>query len=161
MFIKTKLTEKDYVNATFVILFSRKTTRIFVVIFCLIAFPGSIINIAIGKPDFSLLISPLIVLVILPSLLYFTTKRSFSNNPRVNETIEYQFEPEMLVIKGESFSSQLTWNKIPKVILTKNWLLIWQNRQIANAIPRRDVWDGEINELKGILSKHNVKNNLP
>jgi len=62
---------------------------------------------------------------------------------------------------GESFHSQLTWDKVYKVTETKNWILIWQNRQIANAIPKRDVWDGQIEDLKKILTAHKIKNNLP
>ncbi|MBL0183120.1 MAG: YcxB family protein [Chitinophagaceae bacterium] len=74
--------------------------------------------------------------------------------------MEYRFDGSNLVIKGESFKSELSWDKIPKVTQTKNWLLIWQGGQIANAIPKRDIPDGLPAELKAILAKNGVKNNL-
>lgn len=63
-------------------------------------------------------------------------------------------------MKGESFNSQLSWDKIYKVTKTKNWLLIWQNRQIANPIPIEDIGEEQISDLKKILDRHNVKNNM-
>ena len=161
MLIKTRLTEKDYINATFVILFSRIGVKIFLTIYLLAIFSGGLIKIILGKIDYLQLISPFFFLILFSAVIYFRIKKNFAKNPRTNETIEYLFESEMLIIKGESFSSQFTWSKIPNVVLTKNWLLIWQNRQMANAIPRRDIWSGEMEKLKDILLKQKVKNNLP
>ena len=78
----------------------------------------------------------------------------------MGETIEYQFYKEYLVVKGESFSTESTWDKIYKVTQTKNWVFIWQSRQAANIIPRRDIWEGDLTHLKEILEGHKVKNNL-
>jgi len=54
----------------------------------------------------------------------------------------------------------LSWDKFYKVTKTKNWLLIWQNNSSANIIPRKDIWESQIEELKELLQKHRVKNNL-
>ena len=93
-------------------------------------------------------------------LTYFGAKKNYKTNQRITENIEYQFGEDNLIVKGESFNSQLTWNKIYKVTQTKNLVLIWQNRQVANAIPKRDIWEGQIEELKIILDRHKIKNNL-
>lgn len=100
------------------------------------------------------------MLTVMPLLTYFGAKRNFTANKRISETIEYHFDNDYLSMKGESFNSQLTWDKIYKVTQTKNWLLIWQNSQIANPIPKRDIWEGQISDLKEILDKYKVKNNL-
>ena len=96
----------------------------------------------------------------LPLMTYLAAKRNFKANRRISEIVQYTFDEQNLTIKGESFNSQYSWDKIHKVSQTKNWLLIWQNRQVANPIPKRDVWDGEMQDLKEILMRHNVKNNL-
>jgi hypothetical protein len=85
---------------------------------------------------------------------------NYRSNARIKETIEYNFGDKYLEVKGDSFSSQLTWDKIYRVTRTKNWLLIWQSRQVANVIPLRDIWAGDVTRLKEILDSHQVKNNL-
>ncbi len=55
-------------------------------------------------------------------------------------------------MEGESFNAKLSWNKIYKVKETKNWILIFQSRQVANLILKSDIWDGEMIELKRILN---------
>lgn len=79
----------------------------------------------------------------------------------MSETIAYNFTDTHLGISGESFNSEMTWNKIYKVTQTKSWLLIWQNRQMANAIPLNLVSAEQLAALKEILTKNNTKNNLP
>lgn len=160
MFIKTKFTEKDYINITLLLLFSRPIAKFFVGILIVAILISSIGNISIVRGEYFGLITPLVIFTFVPAAFYFSLKRNYKNNSRLHETIEYHFEETKLLIKGESFSSHLTWEKIPKVTLTKEWLLIWHNRQFANAIPRRDVYDGEINDLKNILTKYKIKNNL-
>jgi hypothetical protein len=103
---------------------------------------------------------PVIIFVIYITFIYFSLKRAYSNNQRTGESIEYSFDPDNLVMKGESFKSELSWNKIYKVTKTKNWLLIWQTRQGANAIHKKDITDSELDKLKSILTNNQVKNNL-
>ncbi|MEI9957623.1 MAG: YcxB family protein [Ferruginibacter sp.] len=114
----------------------------------------------IPKVSYSQVIVPIVMLSVTPLLTYFTAKKNYNSNQRISEAIEYQFEKDNLIIKGESFNSQLSWDKIYKVTQTKNWILIWQNSQIANPILKRDIWEGEIESLKVILNGHGVKNNL-
>ena len=96
----------------------------------------------------------------MPLMTYYAARKNYRTNKRISETIEYQFDKDSLIIKGESFNSQLTWDKFYKVTQTKNWILIWQNRQVANPIPKRDIWEGQLADLKLILNEHKVKNNL-
>jgi hypothetical protein len=160
MFIKTKLTEKDFINATFVVSLNKPSMKIFLGIM----FLGSVLAIinAIFLPDttYQTFIVPLIILTVFPLITYFTAKKNFAANTRSGEMVEYIFGDNDLVMHGESFNSQLSWEKIYKVTQTKNWILIWQNKQFANLIPRRDIWEGQIEELKEILINHKVKNNL-
>ena len=160
MIIKSKLTEKDFINVNFVLLYSRPIFKIITIIFCVLVLIGIPIVIVLPKTSLTQILFPLIFLSLMPLMTYFTAKRNFKANKRISETIEYQFDKDYLSAKGESFNTQQTWDKIYKVTQTKNWILIWQNNQVANPIHKRDIWDGEINDLKNILQAHNVKNNL-
>jgi hypothetical protein len=164
MVIKTKLTEKDFINVTLILLFNKlliKIVYIAMAISLILGIASAFFPITLlGEFSFSRLIGPFFVLVFLPAVTYFSSKKNYSSNKRVSEPIEYKFEKDYLIIRGESFNSELTWDKIYKVTQTKKWVLIWQTRQSANAIHRSDIGDAEWNELKQILIEHRVKNNI-
>ncbi|MGN6604848.1 MAG: YcxB family protein [Ginsengibacter sp.] len=103
---------------------------------------------------------PSFFVVILPVLLFFTAKKNYASNKRIHEEMEYNFENNFLAIKGESFNSQISWDKIYKVSKTKRWLFIWQTGYVANAIPKSDLSKAALVELKQILTAQVVKNNL-
>jgi hypothetical protein len=109
---------------------------------------------------FSVAVILFTMLIYVPLVTYVSAVRNFTANSRVSETIEYHFDNEYLSIKGESFNSQLSWDKTYKVTQTKNWILIWQNKQVGNLIPKGDITEEQIGELKEILDNHKVKNNL-
>ena len=160
MQIKTRLSQKDLIKVNLVLL-KRGSSRVYLVLlFFYIIF--SAMPLANGKSIniITILLPLMIMIVFLIAITLVGILINYRSNPRIRETIEYKFQSDFLEIKGESFSSQLTWEKIHKVTKTKNWLLIWQNRQSANVIPLRDIWEGDITTLKEILTNHKVKNNL-
>jgi hypothetical protein len=160
MTINTKLTEKDYINASFAIIIGRPFIRYFLAIIGIILLINLVSGIAIGSSTLAGVLPPIIIFMIYLGFIYFSIKRGYSNNKRISENIEYTFGQFNLVIVGESFKTELSWNKVNKVTKTKNWLLIWQTRQIANAIPNRDIQADELTKLKMILTNNSVKNNL-
>ena len=158
--IETQLTEKEFINANMVLLYQKRTTWfplivgiliLMYAIFTLIFYPSRVDLITFGIP--------LIVIGVLPSSAYFRAKKIFHSS-RANEKILYEFRENQLVITGESFSSQLTWDKIHKVTGTKNWIFVWHNSQLANPIPKKDIWEGEILKLREILDANKIKHNL-
>lgn len=160
MNIKSKLTERDFIDVNFILLYSRTSMKIVTAIIIFFLFGSLLTAFFLPTMPLSQAIVPAVMLSAMPLMTYFTAKKNYASNKRISETIEYVFEKDNLLIKGESFNSQLTWDKINKVTQTKNWILIWQSRQNANPISKRDIWEGEIAELKEILTQHNVKNNL-
>ena len=161
MQIKTRLTEADFIKANFALLWKRPFLKVVFGIILAIMIYSIFIQVKYGVPvSFDMVSWPLIALVFFPLSTFIAAKLSYKSNARIKETIEYFFEDDFLEIRGESFSSKLTWPKIYKVSKTRDWLLIWQSRQIANVIPLRDVWEGDILKLKEILNRHDVKNNL-
>lgn len=158
MIVKTKLTEQDYINASYVLMYNKTSTRISTGIRIIIFVCGILFIPSIFLTQQGFLI--LIVLLIPPALYYFSFKRTYHSNQRISEPIEYEFERDNFFSRGESFSSHQSWGKIYKVTETRNWLLIYQNAQIANPVPKRDIPDGVLTGLKLILDEHRVKNNL-
>jgi hypothetical protein len=164
MRIKTRLNESDFVYITFVLLFAKPVMKIVYIIMAL-AFLLAIVSAMIPSTiagDFSIsrLVFPLFVLVFLPASTYFAAKRNYASYKRIDEVIEYDFDKNYLIIKGESFNSQMTWNKIYRVSQTKRWLLIWQSKHMVNAIHKSDLPTGVLTELRQILMAQGVKNNI-
>jgi hypothetical protein len=160
MVIRSKLAEKDFINVSFLLLYSKTAIKIFTGMVSVAVLIMLFTIIVIPKAHSSQIIVPLIMMIALPLLTYISAKRGFKSNQRISETIEYQFEQDFLSMKGETFNAQLSWEKIHKVTKTKNWILIWQNSQMANPIHKRDVQESQISELKDFLESHHVKNNL-
>jgi hypothetical protein len=96
-------------------------------------------------PGLFLLLGPL-------AEIYFKSKRNYKSDLLIGETIEYQFDNEEIIVTGQSFSSRFSWNKIYKVTETKDWLLIWQNRQMANVIPKRSFEGDDLKSFKEIVN---------
>ncbi|WP_462222768.1 YcxB family protein [Ferruginibacter sp.] len=160
MLIKSQLTEKDFIKINLVLLYSKISIKIFTVLIFIFLLITIVTVILIPSVSFTQLIVPVVMLLFLPLFTYFVAKRNFNISNRISELIEYNFDNENLTMKGESFNSQLSLDKIAKVAITKNWLLIWQNRQFANPIPKRDISALQLTELKEILDSKKVKNNL-
>jgi len=154
------MSRRDFINANFVLAYKRPFTRIMSAI--LILFIMLLLLVSLFSPDVSFtdIIVPVLALFVVPLLTYWRAKNIYDSNKRSGESVEYIFDKEYLIMKGESFNAQVTWDKLYRVTQSKNWVFVWQNRQSANPIPKRDIWEGEILNLKQFLDTHHVKNNL-
>ena len=161
MQIKTTLTQKDYINATMVLLYKKPGTIVITVIGVLF-FVLTIVLIVMDSPGSSVkdFIAPICIMAALPVVSAITARRNYATNPRVGEQVEYVFDQDYLKVNGQSYNSQLSWDKIYKVTQSKNWIFIWHNRQMANPISKRDIWEEQQEELKRLLDLHRVKNKL-
>ncbi|HET6994189.1 MAG TPA: YcxB family protein [Chitinophagaceae bacterium] len=161
MQIKTNLTQRDFINVNFVLMWKKITLKIALGIVLLLMIYSIYMQVSYGKSfHLDTIAWPLLMLAFLSLFTLVGSILNYRSNSRLKETIEYNFGDTYLEVKGDSFSSKLTWDKIYKVTKTKKWLLIWQSRYTANVIPLRDVWEGDITGLKEILDRHHVKNNL-
>jgi hypothetical protein len=158
--LTTKLSIEDYIKVNYHLLNRRWPIKaltgmgIFLILL-------SLINLFSGDNSWFLLILGLFFAMGLRVSVYFNAKSSYKSDGRISETITYEFDKENIQVIGESFNSKLTWDKIYSVTENKEWVLIWQNRQIANVVPKRDFKDGELQTLKGIIKlQSGLKNKL-
>jgi hypothetical protein len=161
MTINSSLTKAQYISASLVIRYRRITTIIYSLLG--IFFAGFAIYSKIEFPEMDTTSEFIIafIFLILPVITtYFSAVMNFNSNPRLTEPVQYIFSDDNLCIKGESFMTQFTWEKVYKVTQTKNWVFVWQNRLVANPISKQDISPDQILELRAILAMHGVKNNL-
>lgn len=160
MLIKTKLSERDFINANLVMLYNKPFLRFatgLVLASCVLFFVCSFFLPSVSVRS---AILPILAISALPLATYFSAKKIFKKSTTLGENIDYELDEEVINIHGESFTGQLAWTKVHKVTKTRNWLLIWQNSQQASPIPRRNVRDMDLPRIAGILNKNGVKNNL-
>jgi hypothetical protein len=160
MLIRTKLTQQEFINASIVQLYSKTSTKVITGLFALFLLFATVTMPAMRSNFFFMVVYPILILALNPLSVYMTAKRSFRSIKTNGETIEYHFEDSGLLTKGETFSMESTWDTIYKVTQTKNWIMIWRNRQVANPIPKTAVSETELIELKQILDRNGVTNNL-
>ncbi len=159
--IKTQLTEKQFANLTLTLLFRKTIVKIFAGIIIL----GLVINAFIPKKGYEQksvveMILPLTILVAFPFIISLSAKKNFANNPLLGAPCEYQFEEERIIIKSENVETKTSWSKIYEVSRNNNWILIWLSSNVANAISKNELSESAIGEIKSILIRNGVKNNL-
>lgn len=158
--LTTKLSINDFIKVNYHMLYRKwaiKGMTGFGLFFILL----SLFTLMSGDFSWFLLIFGLFLTVGLPVQVYFAAKRNYKTDGRVSETIEYLFDNEEVKIAGESFNSRLTWDKIYNVTENKDWILIWQNQQIANVVPKRDFKEDELKLFKEIVKRQiGLKNKL-
>lgn len=149
--ITTQLNIDDYIKVNYHLVYSQWAIKGFVGfgIFCFILF---LVTLLAGDFSWFWLIFGLFIIGGLRALVYISSRKTFKTDGRVSEKIEYQFDSQEIRINGESFNSRLTWDKIFRVTEAKDWILIWQNRQIANIIPKKDFKENELLSFKQIIS---------
>ena len=149
--IKTQLSLDDYIKLNYHLLYRKWAIKGMAIIgFFLIAI--SILSLFVGQFSWFVLMLGLYFSVGLRIQTYYAAKKNYNSNGRISETITYKFDKEHIEITGESFNSKLAWNKFYSVTENKDWILIWQSRQVANAIPKRDFQNGELLTFKEIMN---------
>jgi len=88
------------------------------------------------------------VLIFIPLSVYFSAKRIFNSNKRLQENMTYEFFDQKMKITGESFNSELDLTKSYKIQEIRNWFLIYQSRQVANFIPKGNLSSDQINNMR-------------
>ncbi len=163
MIIETKLDFKRYLKLMYTLTY-RKPIMIFLMIVGLTMFISSIyyflgFNVPVDSPPYFQIVFGFFIIAILPFSIYWSAKKNFSSHGRLQERIIYEFTDEKIKITGETFSNELDWTKTYKIAELKDWILIYQNRQIANILPKESFGE-KISDFKILVKNKNVKAKL-
>jgi len=157
MRIETQLEFKAYLRLLYILTY-RKPIMILVSIIGVIMLVLSCLYFAgfksvVDEPPYFQLFFGLFMVLGLPFSVYRSAKKGFSSNGRLQEPIVYEFTEDGIRISGTSFQSQLDWEKTYKVVELKDWILIYQNKLVANVIPKDSFGDNLRNFRELILQR--------
>jgi hypothetical protein len=162
MKIETKLDFKSYVKLMYTLTYRREVIILFSILgLCFFLFLGLVILGSIKVSNVSLfpLFFLFVVLFGIPILVYYSAKKNFQTHARLQEKITYEITDDFIKITGESFKSHMTWNKTYKVLEIKDWFLFYENKLIANIIPKEFIGK-QIPELRDIVKRQQVNSRL-
>lgn len=101
--------------------------------------------------DISGVFMALTLIFVMPILGYVQANKSYASNKSLSEKIQYDFTPSDVVISGESFHSKLAWENVYQITETKEFIVIWQNKQVGNFIPKREFNSSNLKEFKQLI----------
>jgi len=107
------------------------------------------------NPPYTQLFLGLFFTFIIPASVYFQAKRAFSANSRLTELIIYTFTPDKIYIDGESFKSEMTWDKLYKIQELNNWVLIYTSKTAAHIIIKDSFSESQLIQFRKIVSNLN------
>lgn len=163
MRIESRLTINDYQR----IMFNLNGRKPMVIILFLLGF-GLIVssvlfflgfNIPFDEPPYFQLFLGLFIIILYPLFFILSIRKTFKSHLRLHEKIIYEFDPEKISITGETFKSEMNWSKIYRIQELRNWILIYQNRLIANII-KKDASGIDIRYFRELVRMNHVKANF-
>lgn len=162
MKIETKIEFKDYLRLMYILTYRRpgmiiaSIMGLFMFVFTLLYLVGIIQS---AEFPWLPLAFSLVILLIMPLVIFSSAKKNYKTHGRLQEKITYEISRDIITIIGESFNSQMTWDKTYKVLELNDWFLFYQNKLVANIIPKKFI-GAQTQELREIIKQQNVKYKL-
>ncbi len=104
-----------------------------------------------------------LVIFLIPIFHYaivYNNSKKLINNYRLSENIELIFNKDFFEEKGDTFDIKYYWDKLYKIKERKSYFLIYQNKNLANIIPKTNITNNQYNELKKLFNSLNIKKSL-
>lgn len=157
--LNVKLSLNEYVKASYYIYY-KQPSAIIVTLISILFTIGIVKALIEGTSVETIAIVFALVGIIIPFFMYFSLKKNY-HKVRIDELMTYVVDNENIHIKGMTFDTTFTWNKICKVSETRNWVLIWQTKYTANVIPKKYLTTDDLSLLNTIVDGHKeVKNKM-
>ncbi len=97
----------------------------------------------------------IVILVYIPFTLWNRAKRTIKHNAVLAGTLHYTLSPEGIGVAQEGDTGLLAWDKVYKVVASKDAVLIYSTRVNAYILPKEQLKE-QYAEVKAV-----IKENLP
>jgi hypothetical protein len=106
----------------------------------------------VPEPQIYQYIAVTLIAIVQPLGIYLTIKRGYESSNHLGEKLEIETAEDKLSVKGQSFYTELLWNKLFKIVEERDHILIYENTLTAVIIDKTDLGEKELEEFKNILS---------
>ncbi|MBK7873446.1 MAG: YcxB family protein [Saprospiraceae bacterium] len=98
----------------------------------------------------------------MPLFLYFRTKTYYFGNISFQQEIKATFSKDIMEFSGLKRNASLSWDRIQKVVETRDWLVFYQTRYFFNFAPKNAFKSpSDLDKLRKIVrSKAHIKARL-
>lgn len=160
--VTTKMTFPEFRKLNFKILYAKKwvvALSIFGILFVLASVIMAMVHYytILDSDYYAIGIILTTMPITLPLTVFLVAKKGFKSNSMIQESITYEFSEASLKANGESFSSEYKWERLHKVDMTNDWLLLYQSKMVANFVKIKDVNNANLEELKDLLKIKGIK----
>ena len=133
-----RITFKDYLNLIFRLSFRKPVFLIYLgfTLLIIVNFITSGSRIALQGDIIFPGVFVLVVVVLLPVILFFQTKRIYASNKLFHEQVSYSLDNNVITIKGETFESSIQWSHFLKITETKNFFMLYQGKTNATLLDK-------------------------
>jgi hypothetical protein len=105
----------------------------------------------VPKPLIYQYITVMLITLVQPGVIYWTIKRNYESSNHLREPLEIKITPTEIKIKGDSFYTEIAWDKVFKIDEQVNWFLVYQNTLSAIIIPKKGFHNAELLKFRNIL----------
>lgn len=163
MKITTQLTEKEFIKANFYMLFQPNKLLV-IVLTPILLITLNIVARYLLNVETNFLFRTIFIVILFPSFLlinnYFNAKKSYRKNYAFQNPVNYVFENGKMTIESIDEAGTLGIDKLTKGVSTKEFIYLYRTKSLAHILRKDDMNEHQIQELKSILDKAFVKNNL-
>ncbi|MFH6950977.1 YcxB family protein [Flavobacterium sp. FlaQc-51] len=107
---------------------------------------------------------PLLMVVLVWIIVYFlimySIKKNILKNKKNLEPQKITFTKDFFIQEGQSFKIENLWKECFQIKETKDWFLIYLNKNSALPIIKENLKDNQYNELKQLFNSIAIKKSL-
>ena len=95
----------------------------------------------------------ILITIVQPIVISHTIMRNYQSSNHLQERLIVEFTNDVIRLKGDSFFTELLWNKLYKVQETKNWYLLYQNNLSAILLCKDAFKEAGIDDFRVFLKQ--------
>ena len=153
--IESKISSSDYIRLLFRMIYRKpgmiilSFTGLIMVIFSTLYFLN--LYTLAGHPPYLPLVTGILIIVVFPLFVYGMARHNFRTDSLLREKIQFSFSGEKILLRGETFLYSLTWDKIHKVRIRRDWLLFYGERSRLNFMVRHSLTRAQQKEFEKLV----------
>jgi len=156
--LKIRLELSDFLGFQFGQLRKRLLNKLLFFTILIYLLPFCVVFFILGEVDFSVLLSPHPIILLLPGLAflmflttYFASKRAYTNDPQIKKEQEYIFDASGFRFSNDSSSATYLWAELNRFEESKRFFLVYISLTKSYIIPKRLLTATQIISLRNLL----------